>query len=279
VSDFGFWILDFGFEPNQSKIQNPKSKMEHRAVVTGASSGIGLAVSRELARRGYKVAMLARRVDLLEKEAASVPGAVAVPCDVCDAAAVTWAVRQGESKLGGPFDLAVANAGIGKSGHAAKFDLETAERTIRTNVLGMMYLFGAVIPSMVERRGGRFAGVASLAGLRGMPTSAAYSASKAAMQAFLESSRVELAPYGVKVTTINPGFIATAMTEKNKFRMPLLMQVEETAPIIVDGIERGARVVEFPLPMSILTRLARLVPDALWDRMIAPAARLKKMTP
>jgi short-subunit dehydrogenase len=69
------------------------------------------------------------------------------------------------------------------------------------------------------------------------------------------------------------------MTEKNKFRMPLLMQVEETAPIIVDGIERGARVVEFPLPMSILTRLARLVPDALWDRMIAPAARLKKMTP
>ena len=248
-----------------------------RAIVTGASSGIGLVVSRELSRRGYKVAMLARRVDLLEKEAESIPGAVAVQCDVTDSAAVTWAVRQGESKLGGPFDVAIANAGVGKIGHATKFDAVMAEQIFRTNVLGMIYLFGAVIPSMVERRSGRFAGVASLAGLRGLPTSAAYSASKSAMHSFLEASRVELAPVGVKVTIVNPGFIATAMTEKNKFKMPFLMQVEETAPIIVDGIEKGQRVVEFPLPMSMAMRFARILPDALWDRITAPSARIKKM--
>jgi short-subunit dehydrogenase len=246
-----------------------------RAIVTGASSGIGLAVSRELARRGWQVAMLARRTELLEKEAASIPGAVALTCDVCDAAAVEQAVRQAESRVGGAFDLAVANAGIGKVGHAAKFDTAQAERTIRTNVLGMIYLFGAVIPSMVERRSGRFAGVASLAGLRGLPTSAAYSSSKAAMQAFLEASRIELAPSGVSVTIVNPGFIATAMTEKNKFKMPFLMTVDEAAPIIVNGIERGKRVVEFPWPMSIFMRLGRLLPDPLWDRMMAPATRMK----
>jgi len=138
-----------------------------------------------------------------------------------------------------------------------------------------MNLFAAVIPSMVERRTGRFAGVASIAGLRGMPTAAAYSASKAAMQNFLEASRIELAPYGVGVTIVNPGFIATAMTEKNKFKMPFLMQADDAARVIADGVERGKRVIEFPRPMSIMMRMMRHVPDALYDRMTKPYARRK----
>jgi short-subunit dehydrogenase len=158
-------------------------------------------------------------------------------------------------------------------GHATKFNLADAEQIIRVNVLGLMYLFDAVIPSMVERRNGRFAGIASIAGLRGVPGAGTYSASKAAVQNFLEAVRVELAPYGVGVTIVNPGFIATAMTEKNRFRMPFLMQADDAAAAIADAIERGVRVFEFPRPMSLFMRTARLLPDALWDRIMASTGR------
>jgi len=236
-----------------------------RAVITGASSGIGLELARELSRRGWELLLLARRVELIEK----LPRTEAVACDVTDANAVKAAVR-------GPFDLAIANAGVGIRNHAAKFSLDDAEQVIRVNVLGMMYLYDAVIPSMIERHGGRFAGVASLAGLRGFPSAAPYSASKAAMQAFLEASRIELAHYGVGVTIVNPGFIATPMTENNRFRMPFLMNAERAARIIVDGILRGKRVVEFPRPMSMLMRTLRLLPDPLYDRLLRSSARLKR---
>jgi short-subunit dehydrogenase len=220
-----------------------------RAIITGASSGIGLELAREL------------------------PRAVAIPCDVTDAASVRDAVRRAESELGGAFDLAIANAGVSIPGHATKFKLDDAEQIIRVNVLGMLYLFDAVIPSMVERRSGRFAGVASIAGLRGIPAASAYSASKAAMQAFLEAARVELAPHGVGVTIVNPGFVATPMTEKNRFKMPFLLTADRAAKIIADGLERGRRVVEFPRPMSLFMRTMRLVPDALYDRIMARTAR------
>lgn len=242
--------------------------MSKRAIITGASSGIGLALARELTRRGWAVAMLARRAELLEKEASALPGAVGIACDVADSAAVQRAVREAETRLGGPIDLAIANAGVGIQGHATKFNLSEAELMFRVNVLGMMYLFAAVIPSMVERRTGQFAGVASIAGLRGLPSSAVYSASKAAMQAFLEASRIELAPHGVGVTIVNPGFIATPMTEKNRFKMPFLLQADESARIIADGIERRRRVVEFPLPMSLVMRVTRVIPDAIYDRLL-----------
>lgn len=236
-----------------------------RAVLTGASSGIGLALARELSKRGWDLLLLARRVELIEK----LPRSEAIACDVTDAAAVKAAVQ-------GPFDLAIANAGVGIRNHAAKFSLADAEQVIRVNVLGMMYLYDAVIPSMIERRSGRFAGVASLAGLRGLPTAAPYSASKAAMHAFLEASRVELAQFGVGVTTINPGFIATPMTEKNRYRMPFLMTAERAARVIADGLERGKRVIEFPRPMSMLMRALRYVPDPLYDRMLRSAGKWKK---
>ena len=248
-----------------------------RAVITGASSGIGLALARELAKRGYALALLARRTELLEQLAGELPRAVAIGCDVTDAPSVRDAVRRAEGELGGPFDLAVANAGVSIPGHAQQFKLDDAEQIIRVNVLGMMYLFDAVIPSMVERRSGRFVGVASLAGLRGLPVAGAYSASKAAMQAFLEAARIELVPHGVGVTIVNPGFVATPMTEKNRFRMPFLMQPERSATIIADGIERGKRVIEFPRPTSLLMRVMRFVPDALYDRMMVPYGRRRRL--
>lgn len=224
------------------------------------------------------MALLARRTDLLEQAVAGRQNAVAITCDVTDAAAVQDAVRRAEAELGGPFDLAVANAGIGIPTHAARFDTTAAVEVMRVNVIGTINLFGAVVPSMIERKSGRFAGIASLAGLRGLPTASAYSASKAAMQAFLEASRVELAPYGVGVTIVNPGFVVSEMTAKNRFRMPFLMKVDKAARIIADGLEKGKRVVEFPLGMSLITRLLRHLPDALYDRVLVNGARIRSET-
>jgi len=245
-----------------------------RAVITGASSGIGFALAQELGRRGWALGLIARRAELLEKACGSFR-AVALPADVTDGAALLDAVRRGEKEFGGPFDLAIANAGVHAPTHAAKFKLAAADQIIRVNLLGMVNLFAAVIPSMIDRRTGRFAGVASVAGLRGLPTASAYSASKAGMQTFLEASRVDLRPYGVGVSIINPGFIETQMVAENRFRMPFLMTAERAAVIIADGLERGARVIEFPRRMSVLMRTARVLPDFLYDAMAVRMGRIK----
>src|SRR5581483_5329495 len=238
-----------------------------RALITGASSGLGAAMARELSRRGYAVVLLARRADLLEALARELPNSQAIPCDVTDSAAVHRAVEQA-----GEIDLAIANAGVGLTGWAAK-SVQDAELMMRVNYFGMLYLFDAVMPQMMERRSGRFGGIASLAGLRGLPTATGYSASTAAMQAYLEGARIELKRFGIKITTVNPGFIETAMTEKNKFKMPFLMTADRAAKIIVSGIERGASVIEFPRAMSMLTRLARHMPNALYDGILSRSRR------
>src|SRR5712691_2455501 len=224
-------------------------------------------MARELSRRGYALALLARRLDLLEQLARELPDTIALQCDVTDSTAVRAAVERA-----GAVDIAIANAGVGVTAWAAK-SVADAELMMRVNYFGMLYLFDAVIPSMMERRSGHFAGIASLAGLRGLPTSSGYSASKAAMQAFLESARVELVLYSIRATTVNPGFIATPMTEKNNFKMPFLMNAERAAKIIVDGIERGARVVEFPAPMSVAMRLGRILPAWMYDRVMSVYGR------
>ncbi len=247
--------------------------------ITGGSSGIGLALGRVLAGRGYAVTLSARRAVVVAEHAAAIASgggrAFGVACDVTDLASVHAAVRAAESALG-PISIAVANAGVGLPSHAAKFVIADAELMVRTNILGMMYLLDATVPQMVERRSGQFVGVASLAGLRGLPATSVYSATKAAMQAFLEASRIDLAPYGIAVTTINPGFIATPMTARNEFKMPFLLRADQAAVIMADGIERRARVVEFPRPMAFITRLARHLPNAVYDRVMRPyAGRVK----
>ena len=243
--------------------------------ITGGSSGIGLALGRLMARRGYAVTLAARRAAVVVEQAAAISGeggrAFGVSCDVTELASVHDAVRSAEAAQG-PISVAVANAGVGLPSHAARFDIGDAERMVRTNILGMMYLLDATVPQMVERRSGHFVGVASLAGLRGLPATSVYSATKAAMQAFLEASRIDLAPYGIAVTTINPGFIATPMTEKNEFKMPFLMRDDRAAAIMADAIERRVRVVEFPRPMALITRLARHLPNAVYDRVMRPYA-------
>ncbi|MEA2571265.1 MAG: hypothetical protein QOI24_3266 [Acidobacteriota bacterium] len=248
-----------------------------RAIITGASSGIGHALARELASRGWSLALLARRAELLESLAEEVRArgvaAAAIECDVTDLEAVRAAVARAESELGGPFDLAVANAGISIPTWATNFKVADAERIMRVNVFGMFYLFDAVVPSMLARGSGRFAGIASIAGLRGLPSASVYSASKAAMQAFLEASRVELTPRGVGITVVNPGWVDTPIIEKYKGAVPFLVKVDDAARIIADGLERGAREIEFPRPMSLVMRTVRLLPNAIYDIALRPYAK------
>jgi short-subunit dehydrogenase len=139
----------------------------------------------------------------------------------------------------------------------------------------MFYLFDAVVPSMIERKSGRFVGIASIAGLRGLPSGSVYSASKAAMQNFLEASRVELTDAGVGITIVNPGWVDTPIIEKYKGPVPFLVAAPKAARIIADGIEAGKRTVEFPLPMSLLMRLIRIMPAVVYDRVLRPYAKRK----
>ncbi len=249
--------------------------MTKRAIITGASSGIGAALARELSKRGWSLALLARRGDLLDQLKQELRESCSVVCDVTDLASVREAVKKSEELLGGPFDLAIANAGISVPTWATNFNVEDAERIMRVNVFGMFYLFDAVIPSMIERKGGRFVGIASIAGLRGLPSASVYSASKAAMQNFLEASRVELGHAGVGVTIVNPGWVDTPIIDKYKGRVPFLVSAPKAARIIADGIEAGKRTVEFPLPMSLLMRLIRVTPAAIYDRALRPYSKRK----
>ncbi len=252
--------------------------MKKVALITGGSSGIGVSLAHELARRGYRVALAARRAELLEQNVASLRDAgreaVGIRCDVTDVESVRQLVASVRGEWG-DIDMAIANAGISIRTKASRFVLEDAEQVMRTNFFGTMYLFDAVIPAMVERRSGRFVGIASLAGLRGLPGAGVYSASKAAMQVFLEASRIELAHKGVGVTIVNPGFIETPMTEKNEFPMPFLMSADKAARIIAKGLDRGARQIEFPLPMSLMVRVARLFPGAAYDLVFGRFGRAR----
>lgn len=248
-------------------------------VVTGASSGIGEALAVELAKRGWeRIALLGRRIEALEAVAKEVLAygskPMAIACDVRDAQSVRDAVARVEAEWG-PVDLAIANAGIGFPTPAHRFSLDDAKAIMQTNFDGMLHLWEAVSPKMLARYDGHFVAIASLAGLRGLPGGSVYSASKAAMQAWMEASRVELTGKGIAMTIVNPGFVATPMVEKNRFRMPFLLQTRDAVRRIADGIERRARVVEFPLGTSLLMRMLRIVPVPLFDRLVRPWSRRK----
>lgn len=242
------------------------------AIVTGASSGIGAALARELAKRGWKVGLVARRAELLDTLVAEIRAAggdaAAATADVTDRAATDAAVLALEAALG-PCDLLVANAGTGAPTHAAKMPVDTILSIMRLNYDGVVHAAAAVLPGMLARKRGRLAVVSSVAASRGLPGTGAYSASKAAISTLWESMRIDLRGKGVTCTTIHPGFIDTPLTQKNRFKMPFLMPVERAARIVADGLEAGAVDITFPWQMSLLSRVMRMLPNWLWDR-VAP---------
>jgi len=238
------------------------------AVVTGASSGIGTELVRELARSGTRVALLARRRDLIEALAAEVAAsggsAIPLPCDVRDRVAVHAAIAEAGQRLG-PVDLLIANAGVGHSIPAEQFDAPLFEDTIRTNLLGAVYAVEAVLPGMLARRSGHIVGISSLAAYRGFPLTYAYGASKAGLNSFLEGLRAEISDRGVRVTTVCPGFVRTPMTAKNRGPMPFLLDADDAARRILRAIRNGRRVYNFPWQMAALMAIVRLLPGRLLD--------------
>lgn len=250
------------------------------ALVTGASSGIGHALSLALAREGWDVAVLARREPALRELAAGIEAsggrALVLPADVRDADAVSIAVAGCRAGLG-PVDLLVANAGIsGSTDFRSAHFREDVERVMSVNFLGAVYVLDAVLPHMLERGRGHVVAIGSLAGFRGLPLSAAYSASKGALANFFESLRVDLRGTGVDVTLVRPGYVRTPLTDQNDHPMPWLMELDDAVERIMRAIRRHARSAQFPWPLARAVWLGQLFPDGLYDFLVSKVRREKK---
>jgi short-subunit dehydrogenase len=236
-----------------------------RVWVVGASSGIGAALARELGRRGARVAVSGRRVDRLSSVG---EGLLVVPVDVTDAQAVRSAAAQVREGLDG-LDTVVWCAGYWRQFDAASWDADVFAAHLDVNLAGLNHVMAATVPALAEQGFGQVVGVASVAGYRGLPGAEAYGATKAAQITMLEGMRGSLAPHGVDVLTVCPGFVRTEMTMGNRFPMPFMVEPEAAAAAIADGIERGAVHVVFPWQMAVLTKVARLVPPRAWGRLTA----------
>lgn len=238
--------------------------------ITGASSGLGAALANEFAKRGACLGLVARRRDALDSIAGSLPGRHHIYiADVTDRDALIGAARVFDAAVGGT-DIVIANAGI-SVGVKTEFyeDLEQFARVFDTNVMGMAATFHPFIAGMKARGRGTLVGIASVAGVRGLPGSDAYCASKAAAIVYCESLRVEMAKYGIKVVTISPGFIRTSMTKRNPYQMPFLMDVDAFAQRAADAIIAGVRYRTIPWQMGWVTALLKLMPGWLFDRIMA----------
>ena len=248
--------------------------------ITGASSGIGQALAMRFHRAGYRLALVARRSDEVARWAAGAgldPSRFTIhAADVRDVAAITEVGRACIAGQGVP-DVVIANAGISVGFDTAEpADLEVMRRTFETNVLGMAATFQPFVAPMRERRSGRLVGIASVAGIRGLPGHGAYCSSKAAVASYCESLRGELRPFGVKVVTIAPGYIDTPLTHGNRYAMPFLMKADAFADRAWRAIEAGTSWRVIPWQMGIVACLLRVVPNALFDRAVAGRPRKQR---
>jgi hypothetical protein len=235
--------------------------------ITGASSGIGEALAHHYAAQGATVGLFARRdVELARVAGAIPPARVALyPGDVRDAASLARAGRDFIGRFGAP-NIVIANAGVSR-GTVTDYaeDMPAFAAVFETNLLGMVHTFQPFVAAMRAARSGTLVGIASIAGIRGIPGAGAYSASKAAAINYLESLRVELRGSGVAVVTVCPGYIATPMTVDNPYPMPFLMQAGDAAQRIAAAIARRKRFYVLPWQMALVGRLLRLLPRPLHD--------------
>jgi short-subunit dehydrogenase len=240
--------------------------------ITGASSGIGRALAVELGRRGAWLGLLARRAETLREIVGDVEAAggraIALPADVKDAQAVSAAAAQVRQTYG-RMDVLIANAGVAGTTDARDLRPEEVANVINVNVLGAVNSVTAVLPEMVERGGGHLVVISSLAAYRGLPKSAAYCASKAAVSAFFESLRVDLRGSGVDVSIIHPGFIKTPLTAGREAQMPYLMELDAAVGKIIRAIEKRKKSYAFPWQLASIVRAAMLMPVPLYDRIIS----------
>ncbi|MDX8386765.1 MAG: SDR family oxidoreductase [Gallionella sp.] len=251
---------------------NQEKSRPLRVVITGASSGIGLALAHQYLHQGSHIAAFARRGDLLHRLAAEFPDHVSCyAINVSDAPAIQGACEDFMSRVGVP-DVVIANAGV-SIGTLTDFaeDIESFRQVMETNVLGMVNIFHPFIAPMRQAGHGTMVGIASVAGFRGLPGAGAYSASKAAAISYLESLRVELHGSGVKVVTICPGYIRTPMTAANPYPMPFILDVDVAASRMVNTINRQTAFAVIPWQMGLVGSMLKLMPRWLYDRLFAKA--------
>ncbi len=239
--------------------------------ITGASSGLGQQMAIEFARRGYRLALTARRLDVLqalqtELLQAGAPTVFVAALDVTDAAAVAQVFGQACTALG-RLDIVVANAGIGNHGRIGQLPLHLAHATMATNVLGFMSTVDAAMKHFRAQGRGQLVGISSVAAFRGLPGGGAYGASKAAVTNYLEALRAETRGSGILVTTLSPGFIDTPLNREAKSR-PFVIPVEKGGRLLVDLIERRVQTATVPAwPWALVARLLMVLPTAITARL------------
>ncbi len=246
------------------------------AFITGASSGIGQALAQRLSAQGWRLALVARRADELRAwaHAQRLQDRTQVyAADVRDIAAITEAGHDCIQRHGLP-QVVIANAGISTGIDSALIeDLDVMRATLDTNVLGMAATFQPFVEPMRRAKAGTLVGIASVAGIRGLPGHAAYCASKAGAIAYCESLRGECRPFGVRVVTIVPGYIDTPLTRGNPYAMPFLMTPERFAAAAVSAIVAGRSYRVIPWQMGVVAKLLRALPNAVFDRLFAGRPR------
>jgi short-subunit dehydrogenase len=248
--------------------------------ITGASSGIGQALAARYAQAGWRLALAARRVGEIEQWAQTLglgpDRCVAYAADVAQIDSIVGAGQRCLSQQGLP-DVVIANAGISVGiDTAVREDLEVLADTLAINNVGLAATFHPFLAAMRARGAGTLVGVASVAAIRGLPGHGAYCASKAGVVAYCESLRGECRGSGVKVVTIVPGYVATPLTAGNTYGMPFLLQPQEFAERAFRAIDAGVSYRVIPWQMGVVAKLLRLLPNALFDKLLEGRGRKKR---
>lgn len=244
----------------------PQTDWTGRAAwIVGGSTGIGRATAALLHARGAHVVVSGRSAARLADFVEAHPGTRAVALDVGDAAALARAAEELDGRFGG-IDLVCFCAGHYREMRATDFDLDEARRHVEVNQIGALHLVAAVLPHLLRRGRGHLSLVASVAGYRGLPRALAYGPTKAALINLAEALYLDLAPRGIGVSLINPGFVETALTARNRFAMPALITPDEAARAILRGWAQGRFEIHFPRRFTLWMKLLRLLPDALYLR-------------
>ncbi len=268
--------------------------------ITGASSGIGNALAHEYAKRcsasrmdigsqsidskhiNVNIGLVSRRSERLQQLAETLQKQYGVTCeiyslDVRDSAALQTAAKDFIAKFGAP-DIVIANAGVSRGTLTEdKDDIKAIQAIFDINVMGVVNTFQPFIAAMKVAKRGQLVGVASVAGIRGIPGSGAYSASKAAVISYCESMRTEMQHYNIAVCTIAPGYIRTPMTELNQYKMPFLMDADVFAQKFANAVESKVRFKIIPWQMGVIARIMRLIPPFLWDYLMKNAPHKKRL--
>ncbi|RPI18770.1 MAG: SDR family NAD(P)-dependent oxidoreductase [Ignavibacteriae bacterium] len=243
-------------------------KIDKNVLIIGASQGIGKALAEEYALAGANLVLLSRNLSAIEEISKTLNSqghqCDFMQCDISIYEDVKKGIEFALNKLA-TIDLAIINAGVGNPEWMINFKSEGFKNSVSINTFGIAHSLEFLIPIMRKQGYGTIAGITTLSDVRGYPCSSSYCSSKAAASVLLESARVELKDYNINVITVRPGFVKTAMTDKNEFYMPFLMQTDKAAKIIMRGISKRKSLVQFPWFTVMLTRLAKIAPNFIFD--------------